>query len=139
MADRTKPAAWMQFRAEQAKLGVPAKEAGVLWRSRKQASDEKPSPYEAYGSGLLDRDKISARIVVTDQGAIYAQDERMWILPKTDPASRLPIGAKFRKTKDGKIIARQLNPSEDHPDLVTATVGEGIAQFNRHFHPDWKE
>lgn len=84
----------------------------------------------------LDSSPVNSKIVVTDAGPILATPDFETLLPKGDPAHRLPVGARIIKRAEGIFQSIQLSPAIDHPVLVTATAIAAIAQFVPHFHED---
>lgn len=86
----------------------------------------------------LEQAPVNSKIVVTPDGAWLAatgtSDGRLVKLPKSDPASRLPPGARIQKQGAHRYVATQLNPAEDHPDTVHETALLAITTFNSHFH-----
>lgn len=90
---------------------------------------------------MLDAAPIGSKIVVVrlEGGAVLARFANpladVTTLPKSDPASKLPAGARIVKSAEDMYVAMQMDPAEDYPPLVTKTAGEAIAGFVAHFHP----
>ena len=82
----------------------------------------------------LDMAPVNSKIVVVETGAVLARPDAVTLLPKSDPASTLPVGAKILKTPTG-YVSEQLSPTVDHPLLLTASAAEAITMFVGHFHP----
>jgi len=100
-----------------------------------------PTTEEPIGRHVLDAASIGSKVVVVrvEGGATYARlaDPATGIvtLPKSDPAAKLPAGARIVKSAEDLYVAVQMDPAEDYPPLVTKTAGEAIAGFVAHFHP----
>lgn len=100
-------------------------------------ADEEPAPTapSAFEAHALDEAPVNSKIVRTRESAVLATPERVVDLPKTDPASRLPEGARIAKRSEHRYEAEQLNAGVTLPMLVTTTAAEAIAGFVQHFHP----
>lgn len=92
-------------------------------------------PSNPEGRHALDISPINSKIVVTDEGAVLATPISVGKLPKTDPANRLPTGARITKRAEMVFDSWQLSPAEDHPTQTYATAGEAIRNFVNDFHP----
>lgn len=97
-------------------------------------ADVRPIPLHA-----LDNAPVNSKVVVVSQEdkpmAVISSPVGVHVLPTSDPANRLPVGARIFKKADDRYEAEQLNPAEDHPLLVGTTASEVIAGFIPHFHP----
>jgi hypothetical protein len=95
-----------------------------------------PAPVEPEQPPMhpLDGVEVGSKIVVTSVGAILAGPWGHSQLPKDDPASKLPVGAKITKLADSAYLSTQLSPAEDHPEQVYRTASEAIQNFVRDFH-----
>lgn len=83
----------------------------------------------------LDVAPIGSKVVVTDEGAVLATSFSVGKLPKTDPANKLPPGAKITKRAEQVFDSWQLSPAEDYPLQTYATAAEAIKNFVNDFHP----
>jgi hypothetical protein len=86
------------------------------------------------GPHSLDSAPVNSKLVGTDQGVVFATPAGARILPKDDPASKLPDGAKITKVAEGRFEGWQLSPAIDCSLLVGATAMEVISGFVEHFH-----
>lgn len=84
------------------------------------------------GLHALDLAPVNSKIVVTEEGAMLATPQGVTVLDDADTASRLPDGARIRKTADG-YIADQIGDNAT-PALVTTTADDAIDRFRFHFH-----
>lgn len=82
----------------------------------------------------LDLAPVNSKIVVTEDGAVFVTPAEVRTLPKDDPASKLPSGARILKLGEGSYRSVQLSPADDRPALLTASAHEAIAGFVAHFH-----
>lgn len=83
----------------------------------------------------LDLAHVGAKMVVTTEGAMLATSEGVLALPKTDPANRLPVGAKVLKTAKDEYISDQLSANISYPARTYGTASEAIRNFVEDFHP----
>lgn len=90
------------------------------------------------GEHALDLAPPNSKIVVTSNGAVLATPDGPRLLPKTDPANRLPVGARILKQRHGegfRYRSTQMSATEDHADIFAETAGQAIGEFLNHFHP----
>lgn len=83
----------------------------------------------------LDLAPLNSKIVVTEDGALLAGSNGVSLLPKHDPASKLPRGARIQKLGTDRFVAVQLSATVTVADLETTTAAEAIRRFLPHFHP----
>ena len=82
----------------------------------------------------LDLAPVNSKIVVTEHGAVLAAPDGLSLLAKSDPASKLPRGAKILKVAEARYVSTQLDAAL-HPDTTHATATDAIAAFFDDFHP----
>lgn len=97
-------------------------------------SDYLPIP-EQVPAHPLDLAHVGAKMVVTTEGAMLATKDGVSPLPKTDPANRLPVGAKVLKTAKDEYMSDQLSANISYPARIYGTASEAIRNFVEDFHP----
>lgn len=82
----------------------------------------------------LDLAPVNSKIVVTEDGAMLATPAGVSVLPKHDPASRLPKGARIIKGDPVTFIASQLSATVFVKPKNYRSAAEAIADFQGYFH-----
>ncbi len=83
---------------------------------------------------MLDFAGVPSKIVVTTEGAVLVTPEGITLLPKSDVASRLPVGARIEKRSAECYRSTQLNAAVTRPDTTHRTAIDAIEAFIPHFH-----
>lgn len=98
--------------------------------------EQPPAPPPGHA---LDLAPVNSKIVVTVEGAFLAGPDGPVALEKTDPANRLPVGAKIIKTRDGfgivAYVSTQLSPVQHSEPGVYPSTLQAIKAFVEHHHP----
>jgi hypothetical protein len=118
---------------------IPESREQRIARLRKELAELDPpppadEPLLYIGTHPLDSAPVNSKLVGTDQGTVFATPEGARILPKSDPAGMLPVGARIIKTAEGKFTASQLSPSIDCSPLTGSSTMEVVNKFVPHFH-----
>lgn len=93
---------------------------------------ETPSAIDAFEAAPVN----TKLVAVFDDGqtkAVLMSPDGPIPLLLTDPAHRLPDGARIQKTGASEYTATNLLAT-DHPPMVTSSAAEAITGFVRHFH-----